>query len=215
VRRLPEPFLCIITDEAFDAERIVSVIEHACGNARPVVQLRMRSMCGAEIFRLAERLRAVTRARGCCFMVHDRIDVAIATDADGVHLPGAGMSSTRARTLIGSDRLLGRSVHSLEEVDRETSLGAVDYLQFGPVFATPSKAVYGEPQGLPRLAEAVTRAAAVPIVAVGGISARNAAEVLQAGASGLAVIATVMRAADPFSAVRELDALLVRARVER
>ena len=211
---LSDPFLCIITDETLDAATIATVIEKACGERPPTVQLRMRSMCGAEIFRLAERLRAVTRARECSFIVHDRIDIALATDADGVHLPGAGMESARARALIGPERRLGRSVHSLEEIEREMAVGVVDYLQFGPVFATPSKAAYGEPQGLARLTEAVACAAPLPIVAVGGITPDNAGDVVRAGARGVAVITAVMRAADPRGAARELMLALARTRSE-
>ena len=209
---LPAPCLCVITDETLEAATTESVIEKARGASPPMVQLRMRSMCGAEIFRLAMRLRTVTREHESIFIVHDRIDVALAIDADGAHLPGAGMASTRARALVGPERLLGRSVHSLEDIDREKVLGAVDYLQFGPVFPTPSKAVFGEPQGLARLAEAVRGAAPIPIVAVGGITSRNAGEIVRAGACGAAVIAAVMRAPDPRQAVHELTAALVRAR---
>lgn len=215
MRSLPDPFLCVVTEEKLGAATTASVIASACGRARLTVQLRMRSMCGADIFKLAERVRAVTHAHECGFVVHDRIDIALATDADGVHLPGAGMASARARALIGSKRRLGRSVHSLEEIEREKTLGAVDYLQFGPVFATPSKAAYGEPQGLERLAEAVARAEPIPIVAVGGITSLNAADVVRAGARGAAVIAAVVLAADPRTAASELTAILTRTRRDR
>jgi thiamine-phosphate pyrophosphorylase len=204
VHPLAEPFLCIITDEALDAAALSCAVDLACVERPAMVQLRARMLCGGPMLRLAVRLRAATRAHGCDLVVHDRIDVALAADADGLHLPAAGMASARARALVGRERRLGRSVHSIEEIDREKAIGAVDYLQFGPVFETPSKAAYGPPQGLATLEVAVRRAEPIPLVAVGGIATRNAARIIDAGACGIAVISAVMRAADPRAAVREL-----------
>jgi len=215
VNPLADPFLCIITDEGLDAAAITRIVDLACVATPTVVQLRARTLCGGPMLRLAERLRAATRAHGCDLVVHDRVDVALAADADGVHLPGTGMASARARALVGHERRLGRSVHSIEEIDREKAIGAVDYLQFGPVFETPSKAAYGPPQGLARLDQAVRRAAPLPVVAVGGIAAGNAARVLGAGARGLAVISAVMRAADPRAAAREIHDTIRHAREPR
>lgn len=204
MRPLPDPFLTIITDEGLSADAVTVVVARACSEAGPVIQVRVRHLAGARMLALAERLRTITREHGCLLVVNDRIDVALAVDADGAHLPGAAMASDHARTLVGTTRLLGRSVHSLEEIRREKALGAVDYLQFGPVFATPSKAAYGEPQGLEHLARAVAIAAPLPVIAVGGITSDNVPEVMRAGASGVAVIAAVMRADDPCARTREL-----------
>ena len=198
---LPQPFFCVITDPTFDADRLVRVVEQACEHA-PVIQLRRPACTGAALYALAVRLREATRAHGRMLMVNDRIDAALAVDADGVHLPASGMESGRARRLVGS-RLLGRSVHSLEEIARERKLGAVDYVQFGPVFSTPSKERYGAPQGLEKLADAVACAGPLPIVAVGGIDVQRIAAVFGAGAVGVAVIGAVMGAASPREAARE------------
>jgi thiamine-phosphate pyrophosphorylase len=214
VAALPKPFLCVITDPALDADRLVRVVEQACEHA-PAIQLRRPESTAAELFALAARLRTVTRAHRRTLIVNDRIDVALAVEADGVHLPSAGMDSTRARRLVGS-RLLGRSVHSLAEIARERELGAVDYVQFGPVFATASKERYGAPQGLDGLARAIAQSGALPLVAVGGIDAQRMASVLQTGAAGAAVIGAVMNAASPREAARVLtDTVASHARDEQ
>jgi thiamine-phosphate pyrophosphorylase len=196
--------LSIITDDALAPEALSRIVESACAQARLVVQLRARDALGGRALALARRLREVTAAAGCLLVVNDRIDVALAADADGVHLPAAGMASERARRLLGPRRLVGRSVHSFEEIERERALGAADYLQFGPVFATPSKAAWGEPQGLARLSRAAQLARPLAVVAVGGIGVSNAAQVMAAGAGGVAVIGAVMHAADPAKATVEL-----------
>jgi thiamine-phosphate pyrophosphorylase len=205
----PLPLLALITTDALTLDALAQVVARACaaaasGDGRLGVQLRAKNVGGAQLLVAARRLRDVTYAAGVSFVVNDRVDVALIAGADGVHLPAAGMASLEARRLLGTDKLLGRSVHSFEEIDRERVAGTVDYLHFGPVFATASKAQYGRPQGVDGLARAVERAGGLPIVAVGGITPRNAATVLQVGASGVAAIGAVMNATDPREAVREL-----------
>jgi thiamine-phosphate pyrophosphorylase len=196
--------LTVITDDALDTDALEAVVRSVCTAGRVVVQLRAKATGGAALLSTARRLAAVTHVSGSLLSVNDRIDVALACGAGGVHLPAAGMASGRARTLVGAGVLLGRSVHSLEEIDHERACGAVDYVQFGPVFATPSKAAFGPPHGLVRLSEAVKRAAPLAVVAVGGIDAGNAGDVMRAGAAGFAVIGAVMRAADPGETTRAL-----------
>ena len=135
--------------------------------------------------------------------MNDRIDVALATGADGVHLPAAGMDTDRARALVGPDRMLGRSVHSIGEIHALAG-AALDYLQYGPVYATPSKAAYGAPQGEERFKEAVEAAGSRPLIAVGGINAERAARLRALGASGIAVIGAVAHAEDPALATTDL-----------
>ena len=136
--------------------------------------------------------RAVSRAR---IFVNDRLDVAIAERAGGVHLGENSLPPADARGLIESvqnrgllpeDFLLGVSCHSFESARAAEAAGA-DYIFFGPIFPTPSKAHYGQPQGLDRLAE-VSRAISIPVVAIGGITADNARNCLDSGASGIAAI---------------------------
>ncbi|HET9062487.1 MAG TPA: thiamine phosphate synthase [Candidatus Binatia bacterium] len=212
------PFLCLVTDDELSADRIVAVVESACAAGRIVVQLRARNRGGRELFELAQRLRRVSAENDSLLVVNDRLDVAVAVGADGVHLPASGISASVARALLvrragSADRLrIGLSVHSVDEI--RTNAAHVDYFQFGPVFATPSKLAYGPPQGVAALAEAIRAAddAKRPLVAVGGIDATNAFTPIGAGAAGIAVIRAVMRASDPGAATRALLDEITRRR---
>ena len=216
---LPQPpFLCVITDEDLSADDIASAVGSACAAGPLVVQLRARNRGGAALFDLARRLRAVTAAHQSLLIMHDRLDIALAARADGVHLPGSGISARIARDLVKRreqrrDRLLiGLSVHSVDEI--RANAACVDYFQFGPVFATPSKDAYGPPQGLATLMDAVAASSEAqrPLVAVGGIDATNAEAVIAGGAAGIAVIRAVMRASDPHAAAAALCNAITRRR---
>lgn len=212
------PFLCLVTDDELSADRIVAVVEAACAAGRIVVQLRARNRGGRELFELAQRLRRATAANDSLLVVNDRLDVALAVGADGVHLPASGIPARVARALLdrragSADRLrIGLSVHSVDEI--RANADPVDYFQFGPVFATPSKLAYGPPQGVAALAEAISAAtdAQRPLVSVGGIDATNACTPIGAGAAGVAVIRAVMRASDPGAATRALLEEITRRR---
>ena len=139
-------------------------------------------------------------------LVNDRVDVALATQAGGVHLGEKSLPPEEARRLVNSlrheDFLVGVSCHSLEAV-KAAERGGADYLFFGPVFATPSKAAYGAPQGIQRLAE-VCQAVAIPVLAIGGITPENATDCVSAGASGIAAIRLFQYASDMAAVVRAL-----------
>ncbi len=203
---LPTPPLCLITDEDSAADQLASSVDRACAGGCRWVQLRRKTYEAADTYKLAVELRRITEGYDARLLINDRIDVALAVGADGVHLPGQGMSVHAARELIGPDKLLGRSVHSAEEVEGLAEAG-LDYLQFGPVFFTPSKAAFGEPQGLGGLADLAERTE-LPVVAVGGIEPDNLHGVMQAGAAGAAVIRSVLDAADPRAAASALIARL-------
>ena len=145
-------------------------------------------------------------------LLNDRLDVALATQAGGVHLGEKSLPPEDALRLVQSlhrerDFLIGVSCHSLEAAKAAERRGA-DYLFFGPVFATPSKAAYGTPQGLERLA-AVCQAVALPVLAIGGITLENTAHCLSAGASGVAAIRLFQDVPDMTAVVRALRAALV------
>ena len=143
-------------------------------------------------------------------LVNDRLDVALATQAGGVHLGEKGLPPEEAQRLVRTldlekDFLIGVSCHSLEAA-KAAERGGADYLFFGSIFATPSKAAYGAPQGLERLAE-VCRAVPLPVLAIGGITLENAADCLSAGASGLAAIRLFQDALDMGAVARALREL--------
>jgi thiamine-phosphate pyrophosphorylase len=174
------------------------VVERALDAGLPAVQLREKDLPGRPLLALAERLRRATAARGAQLFVNDRLDVALAAGADGVHLGGASMPVEVARTLLPG-LLVGASVHGIEEAARS----AADFLFFGPVFATPSKAAFGAPQGLAAL-EAAARASDRPVLAIGGLDAARVAAVRATGAHGVAVIRAILAAPDPAAAARAL-----------
>ncbi len=172
-----------------------------------VVQLREKDLPADELYGIAITLRAVLRGRAL-FLVNDRLDVALASGADGVHLPERGLSPKVARELAGESCLIGRSVHSAAEARRAEADGA-DFVQAGAVFETASKP--GAPPAGVELLRAVAGAVRVPVVAVGGIIAGRVREVVAAGADGVAVIGAIMDAADPREAALALRRALDEA----
>jgi thiamine-phosphate pyrophosphorylase len=214
----PRSLLTLITDDALTPERTLEAVEKACHAVPLTVQLRAREWSGRAFHAAAERLREATRRAGCRFVVHDRIDVAAAVAADGVHLPSTGIAPRRARELMdarfGVRAELGVSVHSESEI--AALAGVADYVHFGPVFATASKERFGPPQGMASLSNAAARVrvlgSTMRLIGVGGITAANARLVIDGGADGIAVMGAVMRAADPASAARAIADALRRAR---
>jgi len=165
------------------------------------VQLRAKDMGGKDMLALARALRGVARAAGQWLMVNDRLDVAVAAGADGVHLPSRGVPVADARRLLGPGAMIGASCHSVAEVRRARDGGA-DFATFGPVFDTPSKRAWGPPVGLDALREAARLG--LPLVALGGVDPSNAASTVAAGAAGVAAIRAWLGAADAARAVRQL-----------
>src|SRR5262249_42746863 len=144
-----------------------------------------------------------------CLTLHGDPDLAEACGVDGVHL-SAGSDPAAARKLIGSGKLIGVSIHTVPEA-AAIERNAVDYAIAGPAFETPSKRGYGPEIGRKGLSE-IAAAAPVPVLAIGGLNATRAAEVLAAGPIGIAVMGSVMRAADPGREVRGLLSVLEQAR---
>ncbi len=169
-----------------------------------VVHVRAKQLGGRELLALARAVGGACRAAGQLFVVNDRLDVALASGADGVHLPAAGVPPGEARGLLGC-RLVGVSCHAAAEV-RGARDGGADYVTFGPVFDTPSKRAYGAPVGPGALRDAV--ALGLPVVALGGVDAANARVVMEAGAWGLAAIRAWLDAGDPAAAADTLLAAL-------
>jgi len=165
------------------------------------VQLRERDLPTRELLALAQHLRVLTQRHGAALLINDRIDVVLAAEADGVHLPGESWSVADARALLGPQRLIGVSAHAPREVAAAAAAGA-DFAVLGPIFETPSKRAYGAPLGTAALA-AAHAAARLPLFGIGGIDAERAAAV-RANADGIAVIRAVLAAADPARAAAAL-----------
>jgi thiamine-phosphate pyrophosphorylase len=166
------------------------------------IQIREKDLTARALYELALKLRELCRRYGAPMFVNDRIDVAMAVGADGVHLPADSFSPTDARKLLGPHRLIGVSTHGLDEVLAAADTGA-DFVVYGPVFAPISKSSYGPPQGVDALRETCARST-IPVFALGGINAERARELAGAGAAGVAAIGAVMGAEHPGAAVRSL-----------
>ncbi len=197
--------LYFVTDRRQTAGRPLSDVVHAAldGGVR-AVQLREKDLEGGELYRLAGRLRDLTARYAARLLINDRLDVALAAGADGVHLGQTSLPVSTARQLLGPDKLIGVSTHSPDEI---TAAQGADFVVFGPVYFTPSKAGYGQPQGVARLRQAV-RHSPVPVFAIGGIQADRIAAVRSAGAHGVALISALSAAAEPSRAAHELLARL-------
>ena len=170
------------------------------------VQLREKDLSARELCDLGARLQEVLTPRRVPLLINDRIDVALALNAAGVHLAGHSLPVRSARRVLGPDKLLGVSTHSLDAARQAADEGA-DFVVFGPVFTTPSKLAYGPPQGLSQLA-AVVREASIPVLGIGGITPANLSQVQQTGAHGVAMIRAVLAAPDPCAATQALCRLL-------
>jgi thiamine-phosphate pyrophosphorylase len=165
------------------------------------VHLREKDLGGRDLLALAVALRAACRARGQLLLVNDRVDVALAAEADGVHLPAAGIPPADARRVLPPAALVGVSCHCAEDVARARDGGA-SYAFLSPIFDTPSKRAYGPPLGV----EALRAAAALglPLVALGGVGPERVPALLAAGAAGVAAIRAWLEGPDPAAAVRAL-----------
>ena len=201
----------LVTDRHQTGSRdLLAVVGEALQAGVRAVQLREKDLATRDMYDLAGKLLAMTREAGAALLINDRVDVAMALAADGVHLTRRSLPPGEARRLLGPEKLVGISCHSLAEV-REAEDGGVDFVVLGPIFETPSKARFGPPltTAILRQARATT---SLPILAIGGINSMRIPEVMAAGADGVSAISAVMAAADPTTATQELLSAVSRAR---
>lgn len=191
----------LVTDRRLGPDLLRSVKDALDGGVR-AVQLREKDMETRELFHLARRLRELTRVYGAALFVNDRIDVAIAVQADGVHLGQRSMPVNEARSVAGPDMIIGASAHGLAEALTAVGNGA-DFITLGPIFRTPAKLGYGEPLGVAKL-QAVCSSVKAPVYAIGGIKKEHIREVMLAGAVGIAVISAIIGQPDARSSSQEL-----------
>lgn len=203
---MPRPFdltLYVITDGRLAGGRDqVDVIAAAIRGGATLVQLRDKDVPARDQYALGQRLRELTRAHGVALICNDRVDLALALDADGVHLGQDDLPPRVARALLGPDRIVGVSAGSPAELELVRDQGA-DYLGVGPFAATGSKADAGAAIGPAGIA-AVRALTDLPIVAIGGIGPTNAAAAILAGANGVSTISAIVAARDPEAAARAL-----------
>ena len=198
--------LYLITGDQGGEVETARIVEAALEGGASVIQLRKKTMAKGEQYSIARALRRLTQLHGALFIVNDHADIAIAADADGVHLGQDDLPPSAVRELPGFDgRLIGRSTHSLEQAKGAIAEGA-DYIAVGPVYPTPTKA--GRPPVGTALVSDVAAIADRPFLAVGGINDENAPAVVEAGAGAIAVVRAVYDAADPAEAARRLREII-------
>ncbi|QSZ68383.1 thiamine phosphate synthase [Methanofollis aquaemaris] len=184
----------------------------AVAGGADVVQLRDKQMCTADLLRTARGIRAVTSTAGALFIVNDRLDVALAAGADGVHLGQDDLPVEEARALAPPGFLIGVSVGDVVEATTAV-VGGADYLALSPTFSTGTKADAGPGHGLRTLRE-IRSSVALPLLGIGGIGPENVAEVIAAGADGVAVVSAVVGQEDAVQAARRMKVIITAAKAD-
>ncbi|GAB3690626.1 thiamine phosphate synthase [Salinarchaeum chitinilyticum] len=200
-----DPIVYLVTQADASAGRgTIEIVEAAIDGGVDVVQLREKNAPARTRYDLGRELRELTAAADVPLIVNDRIDLAIAVDADGVHLGDEDLPVAVAREQLGPDAIVGRSVSTPEAARAAENAGA-DYLGVGAIYPTDSKDKPPEESDLgPEGIRAVREATDLPLVGIGGIDAENAGDVVAAGAEGIAVISAITQAEDPAAATRDL-----------
>lgn len=210
MKRPFDPRLYLVTDRSAAAgRRIEDVVEAAVRGGVTAVQLRDKDADDEALAETAARLIERLAPSGVLLIINDRVEAALRAGAAGVHLGQGDVSPGEARRILGPRAVIGLSVETLSQALAAAGLD-IDYLGVSPVFATPTKLDAGPAWGLHGL-RALRAATDLPLVAIGGINAENAASVLAAGADGLAVVSAIMGAADPEAAARVLRRIVEAA----
>jgi thiamine-phosphate pyrophosphorylase len=198
-----------LTDTSFQTRfDHVELAERMISGGTEVIQYRDKGTKTNELIETARTIAGMCRAAGVTFIINDRIDVALASDADGVHLGREDFPVALARRILGPDRIIGASVDTPEEGDEAWRAGA-DYVGFGPVFPSSTKADTGPVLNIGAFAERLPRFR-LPVIGIGGIDCERAESVLDAGAHGVAVLAAVCCAESPAAATRRLREIVDR-----
>lgn len=201
---LPSRLYAIVDTAQTGGRPLVSVIDAMLAGGVSVLQLRVKDRPADEFLRLALTTRERTTRAGCLFIVNDRVDIALAARADGVHLGQDDLPLEAARPLVG-EMLIGISTHSLEQAEA-AERGGADYIGFGPMFPTRTKETGYGSRGVAML-ESVRRRVGIPIVAIGGITAENVARTWNSGADAAAMISYLTQSDDVTARVKEVLAI--------
>ena len=178
------------------------VLQHALDGGVKTIQLREKDLSGRDLFSLAERSRKLCQPYHAALFINDRVDVALAVDAAGVQLTNTSLPALTARALLGPQKIIGVSTHAFHEA-KEAEKNGADFVLFGPVYFTASKAAYGAPQGLPAL-KAIVDNISLPVYAIGGVKLENIKSVMKTGVWGVAVISAIVSAENPKDASEKI-----------
>ncbi len=198
--------LYLITDRKQIKMPLSAAVRLALEGGVRAVQLREKGLPIRELLALSQELRAMTKEFGAKLFINDQVDVAVAVEADGVHLGHASMPAAAVRKIVGTKLMIGVSTHTVEEARLAESAGA-DFVTFGPIYETPSKMQLGAPIGLDALRSA-KRAVDIPIFALGGIRGSNIGHVLWAGAYGVSMISAIFGAEDIRKRAKNLSEMI-------
>ncbi len=199
--------LYLVTDRELSLGRsLEEVVSEAVQGGVTVVQLREKEASTGEFIELARRLMKLLKPLGIPLIINDRVDVALAADADGVHIGQSDMPYEDARRLLGPDKIIGLSVESFEDIETANGLD-VDYIGISPVYGTPTKTDTAEPFGLEGLRKAVEMSVH-PTVAIGGMNASTIGDVMAVGTDGVAVVSAICSAENIREATSELKTLV-------
>lgn len=195
--------LYLVTDRPLSLGRDIDwIVEEAVKGGATMVQLREKDCSTREFIELAAKLMETLKPLGIPLLINDRIDVALAVDADGVHIGQSDMPYKTARALLGPDKIIGLSVENMEDIRVANELD-VDYVGISPVYSTHTKTDTAAPFGLDGLREAV-KLSVHPTVAIGGMNMKTAKDVMACGTDGIAVVSAIVSADSPCEAARNL-----------
>lgn len=195
--------LYFITDRKLSKKSVEKTVQDAIAGGTKVIQYREKEQPTRQMLRVAENIRDMTRESDVIFLINDRIDIALAVDADGVHLGQDDMPIKVARGLLGTDKIIGLTAHNVKEAKESQAKGA-DYVGVSPIFATDTKPDAGEPAGLGLIRD-VKATVTIPQVAIGGITDENLQSVIDAGADSVCMISAVVTKDDIVQAVRNVN----------
>jgi thiamine-phosphate pyrophosphorylase len=195
--------LYLVTDRNQTGGRdLLWVLEQALDGGVKAIQLREKDLSGRDLFSLAEKVCQLCQAYNAALFINDRIDVALAVDAAGVQLSQTSLPVVTTRALLGPQKIIGVSTHSLQEA-KEAEQNGADFVLFGPVYFTASKAAYGAPQGLAALKTIVDNIS-LPVYAIGGIKPENIESTKKLGVRGVALISAIVSAESPKEAAAKM-----------
>lgn len=194
--------LYLVTDEKLDTVALPQVVTQAIQGGVTMVQLREKQTSTRRFLQRAEAVKKVLAGTGVPLIINDRLDIALAIDADGVHLGQSDMPVAKAREILGPDKIIGLSIETEQQLVTVSS-EAVDYIGLSAIFATPTKTDTVNAWGLDGLSRAV-KVSPFPVVAIGGIDINNASDIFETGANGIAVVSAICGVDDPTEAARAL-----------
>ena len=193
--------LYLVTDKSDDVEKFLKTIEEAIKGGVSVVQIREKTADTLDFYNLALKVKEITEKHNVPLIINDRVDVALAVDAEGVHVGQSDMPCDVTRALVGSDKIVGVSAATIEEARKAESDGA-DYIGAGAVFPTATKD--DAPKITKKDLKEIVESISIPVVAIGGITLNNAHELIDTGIAGLSVVSAIMSSENPKKSSEEL-----------